>query len=61
MPGGFAADDGAALVFEGTELREVVASRPAALGYRVELGAAGTVVETALPTRYLGGRIEDGE
>jgi dipeptidase E len=54
LPGGYAADDGAALVFEDSTLREVVSSRPAALGYRVELVANGTVLERALPTRYLG-------
>ncbi len=53
MPNGYAADDGAALCFSGTELTGVVASRPAARGYRVELGPGG-VVETELPTRYLG-------
>src|SRR4051794_38540382 len=36
LAGGWAADDGAALVFRGTELAEVVASRPRAAGYRVE-------------------------
>ena len=54
LPAGFAADDGAALVFLGTELTEVVASRPNARGYRVERGADGEVIETELPTRYLG-------
>jgi len=54
LPAGYAADDGAALVFRGTELAEVVASRPAARGYRVERGPAGDAVETVLPTRYLG-------
>ena len=54
LPGGVAADDGAALVFHGTELAKVVASRPAARGYRVERGADGTVTETPLETRYLG-------
>ena len=53
MPAGYAADDWAALHFVGTELREVVAARPEARGYRVEL-RDGEVVETALPTRYLG-------
>lgn len=33
---GYAADDGAAVHFVGTELREVVASRPGARAYRVE-------------------------
>jgi hypothetical protein len=32
LPAGYAADDGAALVFRGTELAEVVASRPNARG-----------------------------
>ena len=54
LPAGYAADDGAALVFHGTELAEVVASRPDARGYRVERGPAGAAVETELPTRYLG-------
>lgn len=54
LPPGYAADDGAALVFRDTGLAEVVASRPNARGYRVELDDAGEVVETELPTRYLG-------
>jgi len=53
---GYAADDGAALVFEGTVLREVVASRPEALAYRVE-SRGNEVVEKALPVRFLG-RVE---
>ncbi len=52
LPSGYAADDGAALLFEGTRLVEVVSSRPSARAYRVER-AGGRVVETALPTRYL--------
>ena len=36
---GWAADDGAALVFAGTELAEVVSSRPDAGAYRVEQGS----------------------
>ena len=54
LPDGYAADDGAALVFHGTDLHEVVASRPAARGYRVVRGLAGEAIETELPTRYLG-------
>jgi peptidase E len=50
---GFAADDGAALHFVGTELRECVASRPNARAYRVERGSGGAA-ETELPTRFLG-------
>ncbi|MEX0850552.1 MAG: Type 1 glutamine amidotransferase-like domain-containing protein [Gaiellaceae bacterium] len=39
FPAGYAADDGAALHFVGTELREVVAVREGARAYRVEAGA----------------------
>ena len=48
FPAGYAADDGAALRFVGTELSEVVASHSGARGYRVEAGS-----ETPLPTRLL--------
>jgi len=51
---GWAADDGAALVFAGTELEEVVASRPQAGAYRVERTIGDGVSERALPARYLG-------
>jgi len=54
LPDGCAADDGAAFVFHGTELAEVVASRPGARGYRVIRGPSGEAIETELPTRYLG-------
>jgi peptidase E len=54
LPGGYAADDGAALVFHGTELAEVVTSRREARAYRVDRGPAGDAVETVLPARYLG-------
>ncbi len=53
FPSGVAADDGAALVYRGERLVEVVAERPGARGWRVE-AADGTVRETALPTRFLG-------
>src|SRR3954451_16203645 len=49
MRSGYAADDGAALHFRGTQLAGVVASRPNARAYRVEPG-----VELDLPVRYLG-------
>jgi len=52
LPPGYAADGGAALVFRGTRLEEVVASRPAARGWRLDL-EDGEVVERELPTRYL--------
>jgi len=54
LPDGYAADDGAALVFDGTELAEVVSSRPGARGYRVVRSRSGDAQETELPTRYLG-------
>ncbi len=54
LPDGYAADDGAALVFHGTDLAEVIVSRPLARAYRVERTPGGGVVETELPTRYLG-------
>ena len=50
---GWAADDGAALVFAGTELEEVVASRPDAAAYRVERTAEG-FDERRVEARYLG-------
>jgi dipeptidase E len=53
LPAGYAADDGAALVFEDGALREVVSSRPEAAGYRVAL-RDGAVVEERLATGYLG-------
>jgi len=48
FPAGYAADDFAALHFVGSELREVVCSRPGARGYRVEPGT-----ETAIAARAL--------
>jgi len=54
FPGGFAADDGAALYFRGTELVEAVSSRPGAGAYRVAL-VEGHAVESRLGVRYLGG------
>jgi dipeptidase E len=51
---GWAADDGAALVFDGEILSEVVASRPEAAGYRVIKTTGSQVTEQRIPTRYLG-------
>jgi peptidase E len=50
---GWAADDGAALVFDGEELDEVVASRPSASAYRVSRTDGG-VHEERVPARFLG-------
>jgi dipeptidase E len=54
LPGGWAADDGAALHFVGKDLAGVVASRSEARAYRLERTADGAT-ETELATRYLGG------
>jgi peptidase E len=50
---GVAADDGAALVFTGPELDEVVSSRRNAAGYRVERAGTATI-EHQIHARYLG-------
>jgi hypothetical protein len=53
MGGGYAAEDGAALHFVGEELSRVVASRPEARGYRLDM-AERRVVEMQIATTYLG-------
>ncbi len=53
MGPGYAAEDGAALHFVGTELNRVVASRPAARGYRLD-ALGDRVVEMRIATTYLG-------
>jgi dipeptidase E len=58
MPAGFAAEDGAALRFVGSELVEVVASRPEARAYKLERRGS-QILETALPTRYLGAEAQE--
>ena len=55
MRGGYAAEDGAALHFIGEELSRVVASRPQARGYRLDV-AGRRVVEMRIATTYLGDR-----
>ncbi len=54
LAAGYGVDDGAALVFDGTELREVVSSRPEAAAYRVE-AIDGEAHETRLAVRQLPG------
>lgn len=54
VPAGYGVDDGAALVFHGSELAEVVTSKPQATAYAVERDASGTVHERRLAARYLG-------
>jgi hypothetical protein len=53
MRPGYAAGDGAALHFNGAELSRVVASRPQARGYRLDL-SEGEVEETRIATAFLG-------
>jgi peptidase E len=55
MRAGYAAEDGAALHFTGAELSRVVASRPNARGYRLDL-VGDRVVEMQIATAYLGDR-----
>jgi peptidase E len=54
LPAGWAAQDGAALVFEDDRLAEVVASRPNARAYQVARALGGEVHEHQLAVRYLG-------
>ncbi len=54
MPAGYGAGDSAALHFVGTELAEVVSSRPKARASFVATDAHGDSVEHELPVRYLG-------
>jgi peptidase E len=53
LPDGYATDDGAGLVYRGTELVEVVADREGPRGYELKRAPDGTVTETPLPTRVL--------
>ncbi len=55
LPPGYAADDGAALVFRGTRLVECVASRPDARVLRVCPDGAGGVSEAPMAVRALPG------
>ena len=56
LPPGYAADDGAALVFHGTRLAECVASRPARGCCGSRPTATAGRVETAQPVRAAAGR-----
>jgi peptidase E len=59
LPRTYCTDDGAGLVYRGTDLVEAVAERPNAMGYQVERVPSSdtpggfTAVETPLPTRRL--------
>ena len=54
MSPGYGAGDGAALHFLGTELHEVISSRPEARAFFVSCTGRGRVAERELPVRYLG-------
>jgi peptidase E len=54
MPAGYAAGDGAALHFVGSELVEAIASRPGARAYFVARDGHRGVAERELAARYLG-------
>lgn len=52
LPAGYGVDDGAALVFRGTELAEAVTAMDGASAFRVAV-ESGVAVETELPIRRL--------
>jgi peptidase E len=54
LPDGYASDDGAGLVFEGTELVDCIAEVEGASAWEVRRLDDGSVEETRLPTRLLG-------
>ncbi|WP_319422770.1 Type 1 glutamine amidotransferase-like domain-containing protein [Pleurocapsa sp. FMAR1] len=53
LPPGIGIDDGAAVLFEGQKIVEVVASRPQAKAYKVKLNNE-EIVEEPISARYLG-------
>ena len=53
LPDGFAADDGVALVFNGRQLEEAVASLPGQHAYRLERKRGNAVEETQIRARLL--------
>jgi len=57
LPAGFAADDGAALVFAGTELERCVSSRTGARVLSVAADGEGGTVERDLPVTPLAGAL----
>lgn len=52
IPPGVGIDDGAAVLFEGQKVIEVVTSRPAAKAYQVKL-EDGQIIEESIKARYL--------
>jgi len=55
LPAGYAADDGAALLYDGDALIECVASRPGARVLRIDPDGEGGVRERPMPVRLLPG------
>ena len=55
LPPGYACDDGAALLYRGTDLAEVVAARPGAAAYRVEPGVETRIEPALVVTGFSGG------
>jgi peptidase E len=53
LPDGFATDNGAGLVFYGTELHEAITEDSGALAYSITRTANGEITEKPLPTRLL--------
>jgi peptidase E len=53
LPAGYATDDGAGVLYRGTEFVEAVAEKDDAAGYFVAADGAGKAVETRLDTRRL--------
>ncbi|WP_373546972.1 hypothetical protein [Chamaesiphon sp.] len=50
----YAIDDEVAVLFEGQQIVEVVASRPTAKAYQIKRSDNGQVIEEPIETRYLG-------
>lgn len=53
LPDGYATDDGAGLVYSGTDVVEAVADRAGCFAYSVTRGADGQAVETVIQPRRL--------
>jgi peptidase E len=53
LPSGYATDDGAGLLYRGTELHEVLTECDGARAYVIEAGDGGTSRETPLTARLL--------
>jgi dipeptidase E len=61
LPAGYAIDDGAALLYSGTRLRECVASHTGARVVRIRRGDFGGVREDEMPVRLLPGALHGSD